>query len=79
MKMFDSYSNVMVDITELARKNDNLVLKGKMLNSIPGMFYLRPEEVWSAIRLLSWPVIRYLPIMLIKGWWLSKRSKQPKM
>lgn len=79
MKMFDSYGNSMVDIVTLTREDDDLVVEGKIMGSMPGKFYIRPEEVWSAIKLLSWSVVIYMPIMLIKGWRRSKRSKQPKI
>jgi hypothetical protein len=74
VKMFDSYGNVMVDISQLTRKNDDLILKGKMMGAMPGEFYIRPEEAWATLKLLSWTVIRYLPIMLIRGWRRSKPS-----
>ncbi|MBU1055329.1 MAG: hypothetical protein KKC46_16130 [Proteobacteria bacterium] len=75
MKMYDSYKNVMMDISSLKRKGDDIVMKGTLMGTMPSTIYVKPEEVWNAIKMLSWPIISYLPMMVIKGWKLSKRSK----
>lgn len=75
MKMYDSYKNVMMDISSLKRKGDDIVMKGTLMGTMPSTIYVKPEEVWNAIKMLSWSVVGYLPMMVIKGWKLSKRSK----
>jgi len=75
MKMYDTYRNVMMDVSSLERKGDDLVMKGKMMGTMPATIYLKPEEVWQAKSLLSWSIIWYLPILMIKGWRQSR--KQP--
>lgn len=76
MKMVDNYGVVMVDITALKRRGEDLVVKGKIMGSMPGTFYLKPAEVWSVLGLLSWQVLSYLPVMLFKGWQRSGKSKK---
>jgi hypothetical protein len=76
VKFFDGYGNVMMEIASVERKGDDLVIRGKMMGSMPGVFYLRPAEVWSASRLLSWPVISYVPRMLYRGWRTSRSTKR---
>jgi hypothetical protein len=73
MKMYDMYGNVMMEISSLVRKGDDLVMKGKMMGTMPASIFLRPKEVWESKSLLSWSVIRYVPSMLIKGWLQSRK------
>jgi hypothetical protein len=75
MKMYDSYKNVMMDISSLKRKGDDIVMKGTLMGTMPSTIYVKPEEVWNAIKMLSWSIISYMPMMIIKGWRLSKQSK----
>ncbi|MFH2043951.1 MAG: hypothetical protein ABIK92_02265 [Pseudomonadota bacterium] len=75
MKMYDSYKNVMMDISSLKRKGDDIVMKGTLMGTMPSTIYVKPEEVWNAIKMLSWSIISYLPMMIIKGWRVSRRSK----
>ena len=75
MKMYDMHGNIMMDISSLDRKGDNLVMKGKMMGAMPASIYLKPKDLWQAKSLLTWRVIRYLPSMIVKGWKQSR--KQP--
>jgi len=76
VKFFDGYGNVMMEIASVERKGDDLVIRGKMMGCMPGVFYVRPAEAWAAGRLLSWSVIRYAPQMLFKGWRQSRGSEK---
>ncbi|MDY6892769.1 MAG: hypothetical protein SVO26_03515 [Chloroflexota bacterium] len=75
MKMFDMHGAVLMDVASLERKGDDLVMKGKMMGAMPATIYIKPEEIWGAKSLLSWSVIWYLPIIVVKGWLRSR--KQP--
>lgn len=74
MKLFDKYGNVMMEISSLERRGDDIVIKGKMMGSMPGTFYLKPAEAWSVLSLLTWKLVRYLPLFLYKAW----RQSRPK-
>ena len=67
MKMFDAHGNVMMEASSLKRQGDSLVMKGKMMGTMPATIYIKPEEVWMARKLLSWSIICFLPIMVVKG------------
>ncbi|MBU3950090.1 MAG: hypothetical protein KJ826_17960 [Proteobacteria bacterium] len=75
MKMYDVHKNVLMDISSLKKKGNDIVMKGMLMGTMPATIYVKPEEVWGARKMLSWSLIFYLPIMMIKGWRLSKRSK----
>ena len=73
-KMVDLHGNVMMEIMSLERKADDLVMKGKMMGTMPGTIYLKPEEAWNGLKILSWQVMRYLPLYLFRGWCRRQRK-----
>ena len=79
MKMYSKEGNVMMDTRSLRREGDTLIMKGKMMEAMNMSIYLKPEDIWEAKNLLSWSVIWYMPIIIIKGWWRSlKKNKEGK-
>jgi hypothetical protein len=76
MKMLDTYGNVMMEIVSLERKGDSLLMKGKMMGTMPATIYIKPKEVWQGMRLLRWPIISYLPLLLFRAW-RSRKDKEP--
>jgi hypothetical protein len=75
MKMFTKDGIEMMDVQSISRDGENLVMKGKMMGSMYAAIYLRPEDVWQAIRLLSFSTFIHLPVMLAKGF--ARRRKSP--
>jgi hypothetical protein len=71
LKIFDMYGEEVMDIRSLRQKGDDLVVKGKLMGYVPISVYLRPEELWRAVRLLSWACLLYLPVMVVRGCWRS--------
>jgi hypothetical protein len=78
MKMYSKDGIEMMDLYSLEQIGDNLVVRGKLLRSMPATIYLRPEEVLKAIKLLTWRVVLYMPIILVKGLWCILRAKMKK-
>jgi hypothetical protein len=76
MKMYSKEGQTLIDVTTVNREGENLTMKGKLMNAYSMTIYLRPEDAWKALGLLSWGVIRYLPFMLLKG--RSKARKNGK-
>jgi hypothetical protein len=72
VKMFSKEGQILIDAKSLRREGDNLVMKGKLMDAYTMSIYLKPEEIWSMLDLLSWSVIRYLPVMLLRGWRSSR-------
>lgn len=71
MKMFTKEGIEMMDVRSIDRDGENLVMKGKMMGSMNTAIYLRPEDVWQALRLLSFRILLRLPLTLVKGCWRS--------
>lgn len=68
MKMFSKDGIEMMDVKSLHREGDLLVMKGKVMGSMSATIVLKPEDVWQALRLLSWSVLRRLPLILLRGY-----------
>ena len=73
MKLYLKDGSLMLVASSLERKGADLVLEGKITGTMPAMLYIKPEELWEARKLLSLPVVWYLPIMIVKGWWRRRR------
>ena len=71
MKMYSKEGNIMMDVRSLRREGDTLIMKGKMMEAMSMSIYLKPEDLWASTSLLSWSVIWYMPIIIVKGWWRS--------
>lgn len=67
MVAYDIYGNPMATITRITIKDGNIAAKAVLLGSMPATMYLRPEEVWKALGMISWDTIVGLPRFLITG------------
>ena len=76
MKMYSKEGVEMMHVASVKRENDDLVVKGKMMGAMTMSIYMRPEDLWSGKGLLTWSVIRHIPVMIFKGMWRSIRSKK---
>jgi hypothetical protein len=74
MKMFSKEGVEMMDVKSIDRDGDNLVMKGKMMGSMYASIYLRPQDLWQAMRLLSFGTFLRLPLMLLRGFVKSRKS-----
>lgn len=76
MKMYSIDGKVLIDVQDFRREGNNLVMKGRMMDAMTMSIYLRPEELWQALKLLSLSVIIYLPVMIIWGWWQRLKERR---
>ena len=69
MKLFDNTGTTMVEVYELARKGENIVMKTNLMESMPTDVYVRPSEVWKLLGLVfKWEIISFIPALLWKAW-----------
>jgi len=73
MKLYLKDGSLMLAVSSLERAGADLALKGKITGTMPATIYIKPEELWEARKLLSWSVVWYLPVMIVKGWWRRRR------
>jgi hypothetical protein len=74
--MYSIDGKVLIDVQDFRREGNNLVMKGRMMDAMTMSIYLRPEELWQALKLLSLSVIIYLPVMIIRGWWQRLKERR---
>jgi hypothetical protein len=74
MKLMSKDGVEMMDIRSLEREGDVLVVKGKIMRSMPATIHLRPEDLWQAFLLFKWPLLLRLPMLLLKGYRHSRGS-----
>jgi hypothetical protein len=76
MKMFSKEGVEMMDTMSMARDGDNIVIKGRMMGAMLATIYLKPKDLWQSLSLLSWPVVSYMPVMLVKGFFANRKDKK---
>ena len=75
MRMFSKDGIEMMMVYNLHKDGKNLIVKGKMMRTMPATIYIRPEELVKGLKLLSWRVILCMPVMLLRGLWLIHKNK----
>jgi hypothetical protein len=73
MKLMSKDGIEMMDVASLERVGDVLVVKGKIMRAMPATIHLRPEDLWQAFSLFRWPLLLWLPWLILKG---LRRSRQ---
>jgi hypothetical protein len=43
---------------------------------MPATIHLRPEDLWQAFSLFSWPVLLRLPLLMLKGFRRCRQLKR---
>ncbi|NMF87033.1 hypothetical protein GPA26_00925 [Aromatoleum petrolei] len=74
MKMFSKEGVEMVEVKSIQRKDDTLVMKGKVMGSMATTILIRPEDCWQALRLLGWRTLLRMPLILFRGYRQAARS-----
>jgi hypothetical protein len=64
---YDVYGNPMAQVKTIGMKDGNISAKAVLLGSMPSTMYLRPEEVWKLLGMMSFETIKELPKFLIVG------------
>jgi hypothetical protein len=76
MKLMNKDGIEMMDVASLQRVGDVLVVKGKIMRSMPATIHLRPEDLWQAFSLFSWPLLLSLPWLMLKGLMRSRQARR---
>lgn len=68
MKLVSKDGIEMMDIRSLELQGDVLVIKGKVMGSMPTTIHLRPEDLWQAWELVTWKMLLALPRLMFMGY-----------
>jgi hypothetical protein len=72
MKLISKDGIEMMDIRSVERQGEVLVVRGKVMGSMPTTIHLRPENLWEAWQLINWRLLLALPGLLLTGYRRSK-------
>lgn len=78
MKMYSKDGIEMMDIKKLWKEGNSIVMKGKIMQSMTMSIYMKPVDAWELKALLTWKLLLYLPIFVLKGWWKSRKNNKEK-
>jgi hypothetical protein len=76
MKLISKEGQTLVDVKSIQREGDDLVMKAKLMDAYSMPIYLSPVEVRNALKLLSWRLVCYLPLMLVRGSLQARRERK---
>ena len=60
MKIFGPDNQELIAISAIDREGAELVLRGKILGTLPMSAHIRPEEARRGLRLLGWRTVMFL-------------------
>ena len=67
MKLYAPDNSVLMEISALERKGNDLVVKGKVFGSMPMTAKLRPEEARKGLKLLGFRLTLFLLTFLFRS------------
>lgn len=76
MKIYSQDGSELMDITSLARDGNQLVIKGKIMQSMPMSARLRPEEARKGLKLLNFKLAVFLLTFLFRKLWCHLNARQ---
>ena len=66
--VYDRGGAPMVDVKSLRMKDDTILMKALLLQSMPSTVYVRPDEVWKVLTMIPFDLVKQLPAFLVKGY-----------
>jgi len=66
MKIYDGNDGELMQVREIARDGDNLVIKGKIFGTMPMVAKLTPKEARAALKLLDAKTVLFLLTLLFR-------------
>jgi hypothetical protein len=67
MKLYAPDNSVLMEVSALERKGNNLVVKGKVFGSMPMTAMLRPEEARKGLKLMGFKLVLFLLTFLLRS------------
>jgi hypothetical protein len=66
MKLYAQDNSVLMEISSIERKGNELVLKGKVFGAMPLVARLKPAEARNGLKLLSFKLVLFLLTFLLR-------------
>ena len=66
---------VLMEVKKLEYKNSKLVVRGKMMGTMPTTAHMHPDELWKALTMISLKVFLSFPKLIYLGWKSARNIK----
>lgn len=66
---------VLMEVKKFEYKDSKLVVRGKMMGTMPTTAHMHPTEIWKALTMMSLNVILSFPKLIYLGWKASKTNE----
>lgn len=66
---------VLMEVKKLEYKDSKLVVRGKMMGTMPTTAHMYPDELWKALTMISLKVFLSFPKLIYLGWKSAKKVK----
>ena len=66
-KITNMHGTTMMSVDKMSVKDDAIVMTGNIMGSMPGSFYVKPEEMWKMMKMVNWRIICAIPGLLLTG------------
>ena len=76
MKMYSKDNIEMMEVKKFYREGEHLVMKGKVMGSMPMTVYITPKDVWEGKKFITWSIIWYMPVLVLKGMWQFRKASR---
>ncbi len=67
MKLYAPDNSVLMEVSALERKGNDLIVKGKVFGSMPMTAKLRPEEARKGLKLMGLKLVLFLLTFLFRS------------
>jgi hypothetical protein len=74
LKLKNKYGKVAIEIGSVRVQGDVIEIKGEALGSMPITVNITADDLWEARHFVTWPVIRKVPTMFVRGWRQSRKA-----
>ena len=78
VRMYTKDGAVLMEVSKLGLEGNDVTMRGKVMGAMTTTAYVRPEELWGMLGLVSVKLIAYLPFIVVRGWWRRSRLKPEK-
>lgn len=73
---YDRGGAPMVDVKSLRMKDDTILMKALLLQSMPSTVYVKSDEVWKVLTMIPFDLIKRMPKYLISGYKTCKAQER---
>jgi hypothetical protein len=63
VRIVNENGTTLMSIDRMSVKEDDMVITGNLMGCIPGSFYIKPEELWKMVKLVTRELLGAIPVL----------------